>query len=143
MTTGFVQRYKGKVKAHVVHLGAGGIVDASTGAQLMGGAALDALAAHAGGGQSGATQLQYGMNRVSTVGSANDSVALPIAVASAWVLLVNDGANAAKVFAKNGSSDTIDGITGSTGVTITNAKRDLFYCLTAGAWISLLGAKSA
>jgi hypothetical protein len=143
MTTGFVQRYKGKIKAHVVQLGAGGIVDSTTGAQLMGGAALDGLTAHAEGGQSSATQLQYGMNRVSSVASANDSVALPTAVANAWVLLVNDGGNAAKVFARNGSSDTIDGVTGSTGVTIANAKRDLFYCLTAGAWISLLGAKSA
>lgn len=140
---GLMQRFQAPIKAAKLILGSGGVVDAATGATLVGGAPLDGLVAHASGGRASATQLQYGMNRVITVANAADSVALPPAVKGAQVILINDGASAAQVFAVVGSTDTIDGIAAATGVALTNAKRDIFYCLTAGAWQSLLGGKSA
>lgn len=141
MTTGFVQRFKGKLKAHILFVGAGGVVDASTGAQIGGGTPKDTITAHAGGGRGSAVALQYGWNRVSVCATNADSVVLPAAVATGMVVLVNDGAANAQVFG-NGT-DTVDGVAGSTGVVITAAKRDIFFCLTAGAWQSLLGGKSA
>ena len=141
MTTGFVQRFKGKIKAHVISLGSGGIVDAVTGAQLMGGTPKDSITAHAGGGRGSASALQYGWNRISVCATNADSVVLPAAVAGASVVVINDGAANAQIF--GAASDTVDGVTGSTGVVITAAKRDILFCLTAGAWQSLLGGKSA
>lgn len=140
---GVMQRFQSKIKAGLLLLGAGGIVDGASGAQLMGGTPTDGLTAHAGGGQASAIQLAYGWNRLSTVATLNDSVALPPAVVNARVLVVNDGAAAAKVFGKNGLTDTIDGTAGATGVALTNAKRCEYFCLTAGKWVSLLGAVSA
>lgn len=133
MTTGFVQRFKGKIVAQVAYFGAGNVHFP----------AVDSLTAHASGGQASATQLAYGYNRFSTVATLNDSGALPLAIAGQFCLVVNDGAAAAKIYAQNGSSDTIDGTAGSTGVPLTNAKRTLFFCLTTGAWISFGGAESA
>jgi hypothetical protein len=58
-------------------------------------------------------------------------------------LVVNDGAAPAKIYGNNAGTDTIDGVAGATGVTLTNAKRAFFFCLTSGAWQSLAGAASA
>lgn len=126
MPNGFVSRNKGKIKAHQIYVGSGGLLMPS----------YDGLAARAGGGQALATQLNYGLNRLATVATLNDSAQLPNAVSGSEVVVVNDGAAAAKIYAKNGSSDTIDGVSGATGVTLTNAKRTLFKCLTDGKWIS-------
>jgi hypothetical protein len=200
MATGFVERIKGKIRAHIIYLGAGGIVP--YGATVAGPAmfpnagaptngtngsyagyanpgdllsdttngnlyqnvgtkvsptwspfasasdavvypAQDTLTAHSGGGQASATQLNYGLNRLSVCALANDSVALPAATVGAMCWLANDGVAATKVFGKNGNTDTIDGVAGATGVPLTNAKRAFFHCLTAGAWVSQQGGVSA
>lgn len=133
MATGFVSRSKGKIKAHQLVVGAGGVVKP----------AYDGLTARAGGGQASATQLNYGINRLSTVATLNDSAALPPAIAGAQVIVINDGAAAAKIYGVNGGSDTIDGTAGSTGVTLTNNKRTTFECLTNGKWISFGSGVSA
>ncbi|MDE2096235.1 MAG: hypothetical protein KGL39_03250 [Patescibacteria group bacterium] len=103
----------------------------------------DGLTAHAGGTQAAAIQLGYGWNRLSTVATLGDSAALPAAVQGAEVIVVNDGAAAADIYAKNGSTDTIDGVAGSTAAAVTNAKRSIFICITTGAWLSLGASKSA
>jgi hypothetical protein len=141
--TGFVERIKGKAKAHILYLGSGGIVSSDTGAQVLGGKPNDGVIAHAGGTRALAMALKYGWNRLATVASANDSVALPPAVAGASVVVINDGVAAAKVYAGVTGTDTIDGVAAATGVPLTNAKRAIFYCLTAGAWQSLQGGVSA
>lgn len=144
MSNGFVQRFKGKINAALIYLNSSnGIVDAANGFTLLGGVPSDGLTAHAGGTQAAAIQLAYGWNRLSVVATLNDSAALPAALANAFCLVVNDGAAAAKIYGKNGGSDTIDGTAGSTGVALTNAKRTLFVCLTAGKWISLGTGESA
>lgn len=141
--TGFVERIKGKLLAKILYLGSGGVIDSVTGALLLGGATFDGLTAHAGGTRALAVQLAYGMNRASVVATLNDSLALPPAVKGSSVLVINDGAAAAKIYAANGTNDTIDGVAAATGVGLTNAKRAWFYCLTAGAWQSELGGVSA
>lgn len=56
------------------------------------------ITAHAGGGQGDATLLGAGVNIVSTVATAADSVILPEAVAGQIVTVVNKGASALAVF---------------------------------------------
>lgn len=127
MSTGYVQRIKGKIAFDT-------FIETSI---------ADTITAHAGGGQATAVPLVKRWNRISVCATAADSVALPPAIPGAEVFVVNDGAAAAQVFGFNGGTDTIDGVAGATGVALTNAKRDIFRCLTAGAWISMLEAKSA
>jgi hypothetical protein len=105
------------------------------------GAIQDGITALAGSGRTGAPVLVNGWNRIATVATAADSVQLPAAAAGMEIALVNDGAHAAQVFA-NGS-DTIDGFAGATGVPLTNAKRAVFYCLTARRAQRLSGGVSA
>jgi len=57
----------------------------------------------------GATALTKGINRVSTVASTGNAVALPTAVAGLQILIINDGANTIQVFPCNEASDAIDG----------------------------------
>lgn len=104
--------------------------------------AQDTLTAHTGGGQALATVLNYGLNRLAVCALANDSAQLPAATVGAMCWVANDGIAAAKIFGKNGNTDTIDGVAGATGVALTNAKRSFFHCLTAGAWVSQTGGVS-
>lgn len=77
-----------------------------------------------------------------TTASANTGVVLPESFIGRRVRIYNNGANAIKVYAQG--SETIDGTAGSTGVTLTNAKRADFECIAANTWISAqLGAVSA
>jgi hypothetical protein len=106
------------------------------------GAIADGLTAAADGLITDAVQLVNGWNRLSTVAGSADSAILPLGAPGMEVVVINDGAAAAQIFASG--SDTIDAVNGqSTGVPLTNAKRAIFYCLTAGRWQSLMGIKSA
>lgn len=84
---------------------------------------------------------------VNVVGTAalNSGVVLPSASTvgvGGRVLVFNNGANPIKIYAAG--SDTIDGIAGATGVTLTNAKRCEYIVDAAGAFISAqLGVTSA
>lgn len=71
---------------------------------------------HVGGGQAGATQLGYGFTPVAPPASSGDSIALPAAVAGSIVVLFSYGdagltgnTNNIAVFAKNGTTDKING----------------------------------
>lgn len=102
------------------------------------------LTAHAGGGRAAATQLDYGINHVTVCATAADSVQLPNWLIGCEVLVINDGAAAAQVFGKNGTTDTIDGVATATGVPLTNATRCWYYASeAAGAWLSVKGTKSS
>jgi hypothetical protein len=101
----------------------------------------DTLTALAGGGRTGAAALDKQFDRLSVVATAADSAVLPAAAAGDWRLVINDGVAAAQVFA-NGT-DTIDGTAGATGVVLPNGFRAMFFCLTAGAWQSIMGPISA
>lgn len=106
-------------------------------------AGVNGITAHAGGGKANATQLdaKFDVHRISVCATAADSVLLPPAEAGRAVVVINDGAAAAQVFGKG--TDTIDAVVTATGVPLTNAKRCIYYCVTAGAWQSSMGVKSA
>lgn len=93
--------------------------------------------------RAGALALTTAINNLATVANSGDAVGLPAAVAGAFVIVLNGGANPAKVFPL-GSADTIDGGSAGASVTLTNAKRCLYLCVAAGVWISAqLGVASA
>lgn len=100
------------------------------------------ITALAGGARTGAPKLNQGINTVSTVASAADSVTLPASNAGDVIVLRNAGANSCQVFA-NGS-DTINGTAGSTGIAVAANKTVIFFAANnvsgVTTWYSLLTA---
>lgn len=105
------------------------------------------VTAFAGGGQASATQLDYGINTVTVVATAADSVKLPPAVPGAVVVIrIEDasGADSCTVFGYG--TDTIDGVASATGNAQADTKGKLYIATTgdglggAGTWVTLLGA---
>src|SRR5271154_892264 len=79
--------------------------------------AQDAITANAGGGQSGAFQINSQTARVAVVATAGDSVQLPPATPGLELLLINHGANPMQVFGNfSGGVDTVDDQAFGTGV---------------------------
>lgn len=104
-----------------------------------------AFTAFAGGGQASATQLGNGLNVVTVVATAADSVKLPAAVAGSVVFVKNaDGADSMTVFGFG--TDTIDAVASATGNAQAAGKGKLYFATSgvgdgvAGTWVSLLGA---
>ena len=78
-----------------------------------------------------------------TTAAASTGAVLPTAtkVGRKWIVY-NNGANPIQIYG-NGT-DTIDGVAGATGVTLTNARAASFTCVQTGKWLSnLLGATSS
>lgn len=101
--------------------------------------AADGLTAHAGGGQGSALQLAREINRVTTVGTAADSVKLPVSVAGMAITVINaDPANAMNVYGQTG--DVINALTANTPISVASNKTITFFCAVAGTWNSLLTA---
>ena len=95
----------------------------------------------AGNNQATALALTKNYTVVATVASST-GVVLPAASIGQTIYVFNNGANVLQVYG-NGS-DTIDGVAGSTGVPLTNAKRCAYVCVAANTWISAqLGVVSA
>jgi hypothetical protein len=95
--------------------------------------ATDSITAHAGGGQTSATQLTAQFNHVTVVASAADSVKLPPSVVGMQIEMTNSSANSMQAFGT--SPDTINGAATGTGVAVAAGKTAIFTCYTAGAWI--------
>lgn len=115
---------------------------------------LNRTTAGAGGGTSAANALTaIGNNRATalllsssvthlTTAAAGTGVALPLSSPGMIFVVFNDGASPIKVYAAG--TDTIDGVAGATGVTLTNAKRCGYWCVAPGVWLSAqLGVISA
>lgn len=101
--------------------------------------AANALTAHAGGGQGDALQLAKGINRITTVSTAADSVKLPAAVAGMQVVVINaDGANAMDCFPASG--EVINALSADAALSIAANKTVLFFCAVNGTWNSILTA---
>ena len=105
------------------------------------------LTALAGGGQTGATPLKIGLNRVDTCASDNDSVMLPPAIAGSRVVIYNNTGHTLAVFgqpanAGGGSSagDTIAAANSNTqqptatGITMATTVTSEFMCFVNGQW---------
>jgi hypothetical protein len=93
----------------------------------------------------GATPLTAQINVLATVANASDAAALPSANAAmvgSAVVVFNNGAHAAAIWPQ--AADAIDGGSAGAAVTLTNAKRCIYYCIAANTWISAqLGVTSA
>ncbi len=101
--------------------------------------AANALTAHAGGGQGSALQLAKGINRVTTVATAADSVKLPVSTAGQKVVVINAAAsNAMDCFPATGES--INALSANTQLSIAANKTVIFYCAVAGTWNSIVTA---
>lgn len=114
-----------------------------TGDVTFGGAPLDsvanALTAHAGGGQGSGLALTHDINRVTTVGTAADSVKLPAAVAGKHVVVINAAAaNAMAVFPASG--EVINALSADASISVAANKTITFWCAVAGTWNSQLTA---
>ena len=98
--------------------------------------AEDNIVASATQTQAAAYQLTAQMSRVVTVASSGNGVGLPPAQVGKSIVIDNSHAsNGITVFAAVGTSDTINGTAGATGITQAAASRHWYNCYTAGAWI--------
>lgn len=122
-------------------ISAGGVVN--TGAISVQGNVATGLTAHAGGGQASALKLTAAVNRVDTVATAADSVALPApSFVGQQVIVINNAAsNSMQVFGSG--TDTINGVATGTGVAQAAGKTAIYQAVTTGtgaAWFRLLSA---
>lgn len=99
----------------------------------------DGITAAAGGGQAAAVPLTKALNRITTVATAADSVALPPAVGGQDVSISNTTTTSATVFGALGHTDTINGTAGATGVALAGGKTGR-YTSFVGAWQLQLSA---
>ena len=97
--------------------------------------AADTVTAHAGGGQASAQSVTAGINRVSVVATAGDSVKLPVSAAGLLVILINDAALPMQVFG-NGT-DTINDVATATGVSQMPQSLVVYTATAAGNWMAL------
>ena len=121
----------------------GGEMDSNF-ATLAGGGGMSTLnnvTAHAGGGQALGVAMTAAINRVTTVGTAGDSVCLPAAVGGQYITLINASATSMNVFSSNASTaDSINGTAGTTAYAIAGGKTADFVSPAAGIWHALLSA---
>lgn len=99
------------------------------------------ITAKAGGGYAGAPTLGSWSNELTTVATAADSVALPLAKSGLRVIVINNGAQAAAVFPQ--PTDTING--GAAGAAapggLANAGATaMFICIKDGQWRRFVSA---
>lgn len=98
----------------------------------------DNLTALAGGGQTGATQINSMNARVTTVATAADSVVLMPSAKGLIVYVTNAAANSMNVFPASG--DKINALSANAAFAVAAGKTCAFVCYTAGQWHSLLSA---
>jgi hypothetical protein len=120
----------------------GGVIDIQTLQQIERnsttplGTGTNGITALAGGGQTGATLLQPGMNRLTTVATTADSCQLPPSFPGAIVIVINAGANATNVFANAGTTDVINALSTTTALSVAANSTTIFFCAVAGKWNS-------
>ena len=95
----------------------------------------------AGTTRADATALTKQFNNLTTVAASTAGVILPASALGMPIFVWNNGANAVHVY--GAGSDTIDGVAGTTGVVLTNAKSAIFYPIAANTYLSMMGVKSA
>jgi hypothetical protein len=97
------------------------------------------ITAYATGGQTNAVQLTKAINRVTTVGSAADSVKLPKAVAGTSLVVINAAAaNSMNVFPSSG--DAVNALSADAAFAVAANKTVLFFCAVAGTWNAIVTA---
>jgi hypothetical protein len=96
------------------------------------------LTAHAGGGQAAATPLVSAVNLIAVCATAGDSVALPPAMGGQTMWVANGGAAAAQIFGVG--TDTINGVAGSTGISVAAGKSTVLMSAIQGSWFAVVSA---
>lgn len=91
------------------------------------------ITAHAGGGQTSATQLTAMMNQITTTATTGDSVVLPASAVGLQITVANNGANSANVFCPSGS--TMNGTSNGSSA-LAAATVGIYFCIAALTWIS-------
>lgn len=91
--------------------------------------------------QATATPLTSVINQLATV-SSGAGVNLPLTTGTSqtpfcFCIIVNQGGNDVKVFAAQGSSETINGTAGATGGTQTSGTNKIYVSAKPGAWFSI------
>lgn len=99
---------------------------------------LDGIVAHAGGGQSSATLLSAGINRITTVATTGDSAKLPPATPGVQVTVINADANSMNLFPASGEQINSLGINNAFAL----AAGKTVICTSAGKgqWHTLLSS---
>lgn len=100
--------------------------------------AVDALTAHAGGGQAGATLCAAVINRFTTVATAGDSGLMPAAKAGMQLTVTNAGANSMNLFPASG--EQINQAGANTAFALAAGKTASFTSAANGAWHAVLSA---
>lgn len=100
----------------------------------------DGVTAHAGGAQASAFPMISGWNRVTTVGSAADSVILPPANDTGSMVLVVNAAAANSMNVFPGVGDAINALSANTAIACAANKTMAFFCIGSGRWHSMLTA---
>lgn len=99
----------------------------------------NAITAFATGGQANAVLLTNSFNRITTVGTAADSVKLPPAKAGAQVTVFNKAAtNSLNVFPNTG--DIINALAANAAYALAATKGAVFTCCVDGTWDTILTA---
>jgi len=93
---------------------------------------VNGYTAFATGGQASATQLDYGVSRITTCATAGDSVKLPLATAGASCIVINRGASAVDVFPQTG--EAIDAFAANAALRQFAGSMQTFVCAVAGTW---------
>ena len=96
----------------------------------------DGIVASPGGGQLNATKLKAAINHITVCATAGDSLALPPAVGGQMLVVINDGIADAQVFAAPGTSDTINGVAGATGMALAPSTSVLLSAPGHHVWYS-------
>lgn len=99
------------------------------------------LTALSGGGKSGATQLNNGLNQASTVAADKDSVLMPAAKAGNFVVFTNNGANGAGLYAAG--TDQINGGLASAMYYVPVGQTVTFWCQADGAWSTAIATSGS
>jgi hypothetical protein len=100
---------------------------------------IDGLVAHPGGGQASATALLAMMNRIATVGTAGDSVALPASGKGMDITVTNAASNSLNIYPSAGGTGTeaINALGANTAFALGANKSVQLICYTPGLWHSV------
>jgi hypothetical protein len=110
-----------------------------SGAMALGNSAVNGITAYAGGGQANAVLLTRSINRVTTVGTAADSVKLPAAVPGMQVVVINAAAaNSMNLFPA--TDGYINALTQNSALAVAANKTVLLVCAVAGRWNAIVTA---
>lgn len=102
----------------------------------------NAVTAHAGGTQAAGVPIVAAITRVTVVGTAGDSLTLPVSRAGLRFTVINASATSLNVFpnAAGTTTETINALSANAAYAVAAAKVAEFICAVAGQWHTILTA---